>query len=131
MRTGSLKADKRIFAGDLAAKELESDFICIPTARDTFPMIPNPDLPGAIPATRNLSLENTEAETMIVHLNRQLANPWGMGEGFPQYPALEHPIFFEAEVILMCSNEMFLDDKPGIIYCSSHTILIGALPSCF
>jgi len=39
-----------------------------------------------------------------------------MGEGFPQRPALEHPVLFEAEVIVMRTDKMFLDDKPGIIH---------------
>ena len=79
-------------------------------------MIPNPDLPGTIPSTRNLPLEIAEAEIMVVHLNRQPANPRGMGKGFPQHPALEHPVFFETEVIVMRSSKMLLDDKAGIAH---------------
>jgi len=89
----------------------ESDAICNPFFELVRAVVPIRDAPSTIFTLWNCSLKLSELQIMINYLNRQTLDAGFFGRPFWDSPALEHRIFFEAEVKVMASGVMFLDNK--------------------
>jgi len=89
----------------------ESNAISCPFFELVRALVLNRDAPGTIFAFWNCSLECPEFQVMILDLNRQTFHAGFFGYAFWDSPTLEHSIFFDAEVKVMASGVMFLDNK--------------------
>ncbi len=79
----------------------------VPAGRLVGTPIPQPD--DACPV---LALDVSVAQIVILHRDGEAAHPGAGGGWFAQHPALEHPIAFQTEVVMMGAGEVLLHHEP-------------------
>jgi hypothetical protein len=73
-------------------------------------VVPNPDPPGTILAPRDLTLEVTEAQIVILNGDGQTTHACCLREGLAQNPTPEDPFPLESKIEMVGPGKMLLHD---------------------